>query len=162
MPKELTVTRNAAGLYLVIVCSKFNEMVTRALLDGALSALKECGAKEDAIEIAWVPGSFELPSAAYKAAMRSDVSAVICLGAVIRGETPHFEYVSQAAALGIMQAGQASGKPVTFGVLTTDNVEQAFERAGGRVGNKGIDAALAAVDMVHILNALTASRRERD
>jgi len=151
MPQDIQVKLDASGLRFVILCARFNEQVTRALLDGALTALRKNGADDDSIEVAWVAGSFELPLAALTAARRMDISAVICLGAVIRGETPHFDYVSQAASSGILQAGFETGKPVTFGVLTTDTPEQAFERAGGRIGNKGEDAALAAIEMAHLL-----------
>jgi 6,7-dimethyl-8-ribityllumazine synthase len=150
---------DASGLRFVIVCARFHETVTTKLLEGAVSALKQHGASDGLIEIVWVPGCFELPLAALRAAARPDVAAIICLGAVIRGETPHFDYVSQAAATGILRAGLDSGKPVTFGVLTTNTVEQAFERAGGRVGNKGEDAALAAVEMVHVLKPQAGSPR---
>jgi 6,7-dimethyl-8-ribityllumazine synthase len=149
--------RDASDLRVVIVCARFNEIVTRRLLDGALTALREHGAGDHSVEVAWVPGSFELPLAAQRAAARPDVNAVVCLGAVIRGETPHFEYVSQAAASGILRVSLDSGKPVTFGVLTTESVEQAFDRAGGKVGNKGADAAIAAVEMVHLLTRLGGS-----
>jgi len=154
VPRQFNASLDASGLRFVIVCARFNEQVTRALLDGALSALRSHGADEDALEVAWVVGSFELPLAALTAARRDDVSAVICLGAVIRGETPHFDFVSHAAAMGILQAGLDTGKPVTFGVLTTDTAAQAFERAGGSVGNKGIDAALAALEMVHLITRM--------
>lgn len=149
---------DASGLRIVIVCARFNETVTGKLLDGAVSALRKSGVNENSIEVVWVPGSFELPLAAQRAAMRPDVAAVVCLGAVIRGETPHFDFVSQAAASGVLRVNLDSGKPVTFGVLTTDTVEQAFERAGGRVGNKGEDAARAALEMVQVLQQLGGSR----
>jgi len=151
------VKLDASKIRVAIVCARFNESITRALLDGAVSALKEHGAQDGQIEVAWVPGSFELPLAARAAAARGDIAAVICLGAVIRGETPHFDYVSEAAAMGILRAGMDSGKPVTFGVLTTDTPEQARERAGGRIGNKGADAALAALEMVDLLTRLGGS-----
>jgi 6,7-dimethyl-8-ribityllumazine synthase len=154
---EVPSSQDASNLRVVVICARFNEQVTRALLNGAIQALQEHGAGERSVEVAWVPGSFELPLAAQRAATRPDVSAVICLGALIRGETPHFEYVSLAAATGILRAGLDTGKPVTFGVLTTDTVEQAFERAGGTAGNKGRDAALAAVEMVHLLQRLGGS-----
>jgi 6,7-dimethyl-8-ribityllumazine synthase len=141
-------------LRFVVVCARFNETVTKLLLNGAVDALRMHGLTDPQIDVVWVPGAFELPAAASTAASRQDVSAVVCLGAVIRGETPHFEYVSQAAALGILRAGMDHGKPVTFGVLTTDTPEQAFERAGGRTGNKGADAAEAAWEMVGVLNQL--------
>jgi 6,7-dimethyl-8-ribityllumazine synthase len=157
LTSESTLTNDASNLRFVIVCARFNESVTSALLNGAVSELRKHGAGEQSIEIVWVPGSFELPLAAQRAASRPDVSAVICLGAVIRGETPHFEFVSHAAATGILRVSLDSNKPVTFGVLTTDTPEQAFERAGGRVGNKGVDAALAAIEMVHLLTRLGGS-----
>ena len=138
----------------VVGCARFNETVTKAVLKGAVAALNERGIAEQDLETVWVPGSFELPLAAAAAAGRDDVSAVICLGAVIRGETPHFDFVSQAAADGILRAGLDHNKPVTFGVLTTDNPEQAFERAGGRIGNKGADAAHAALDMLDVLHQI--------
>jgi 6,7-dimethyl-8-ribityllumazine synthase len=157
MANVIEAAGDASDLRVVIVCARFNEIVTQKLLDGALAALRAHGAREHSIEVAWVPGSFELPVAAQRAASRPDVNAVICLGAVIRGETPHFDFVSHAAATGILQASLGSGKPVTFGVLTTDTVEQAFDRAGGKVGNKGADAALAAIEMVHLLNRMGGS-----
>ncbi|MBU0508341.1 6,7-dimethyl-8-ribityllumazine synthase [bacterium] len=147
MPRHIHVSPDASDLRFVVLCARFNEEVTRALLDGALSALRDHHAPDESIEVAWVPGSFELPLAAKVAAKRQDVSAVICLGAVIRGQTPHFDFVSYAASTGIVQAGLECGKPITFGVLTTDTPEQAFERAGGKLGNKGADAALAAIEM---------------
>jgi 6,7-dimethyl-8-ribityllumazine synthase len=159
MPAAPQPPLDASGLRFVIVCARFHETVTTKLLEGAVSALKQHGASDGLIEIVWVPGCFELPLAAQRAAARPDVAAVVCLGAVIRGETPHFDHVSHAAATGILRAGLDSGKPVTFGVLTTDTVEQAFERAGGRVGNKGEDAALAAVEMVHVLKPQEGSPR---
>ena len=142
------------SLHIVIVCARFNETVTKALLRGAVAALQERGLTESQIEIIWVPGSFELPLAASTAAARQDVTAVVCLGAVIRGETPHFDFVSQSAATGILRAGLDHDKPVTFGVLTTDTPQQAFERAGGRIGNKGTDAAHAAMDMINVLDQI--------
>jgi 6,7-dimethyl-8-ribityllumazine synthase len=157
MIRELVAHQEGRTHRFVIVCARFNEQITRRLLDAAVDTLRAHNVAEDHIEIAWVPGSFELPLAAQAAADRDDVSAVICLGAVIRGETPHFEYVSMAAATGILQATLKSEKPVIFGVLTTDNVEQAFERAGGRVGNKGTDAALAALEMANLIPTLGGS-----
>jgi 6,7-dimethyl-8-ribityllumazine synthase len=159
MPAAPQPSLDASGLRFVIVCARFHETVTAKLLEGAVSALKQHGASDGLIEIVWVPGCFELPLAAQRAAARPDVAAVVCLGAVIRGETPHFDHVSHSAATGILRVGLDSGKPVTFGVLTTDTAEQAFERAGGRVGNKGEDAALAAVEMVHVLKPQEGSPR---
>lgn len=157
MIRELNAVTEGSKHRFVIVCARFNEHITRLLLSAAVDTLREHHVAEDCIEIAWVPGSFELPLAAQTAAARAEISAVICLGAVIRGETPHFEYVSMAAATGILQASLQSGKPVIFGVLTTDSVEQAFERAGGRVGNKGTDAALAALEMANLIPQLGGS-----
>ena len=145
------------AIHIVIACARFNETVTRLLLSGAVDLLKARGLTEQQIEVVWVPGAFELPLAATAAAARANVSAVVCLGAVIRGETPHFEFVSQAAADGILRAGMDHQKPVTFGVLTTDTSEQAFERAGGRIGNKGADAADAALAMIDVLQQFRSS-----
>jgi 6,7-dimethyl-8-ribityllumazine synthase len=134
----------------VIVCSRYNSHVTEALLAGALEELKAWSVGENAIDIVRVPGAFELPTAAKLAAAREDTSAVLCLGAVIRGETPHFDIICRAAAIGIMRAGQDSGKPVTFGVITADTPAQAFERAGGQAGNKGAEAARAAMELLSV------------
>jgi 6,7-dimethyl-8-ribityllumazine synthase len=157
MPTAIKTNLDGKTLRMVIVCARFHENIARSLLDGALSVLREHSVADNNIEIAWVPGSFELPLAAQAAAARPDVSAVVCLGAVIRGETPHFDFVSHAAATGILRVALDHRKPVTFGVLTTDTVEQAFERAGGRVGNKGADAARAALEMVHLLTNIGGS-----
>lgn len=144
--------------HIVVICSRFNENITRALMEGALTALREAGIADEQIEQIWVPGAFEIPVTALIAAQRPEVSAVVCLGAVIRGETPHFEYVSQAAATGIQRASLETGKPVAFGVLTTDTVEQAFDRAGGKTGNKGAEAAAAAVEMIKTLKQAKGSK----
>jgi 6,7-dimethyl-8-ribityllumazine synthase len=157
MIRELIAHPEGARHRFVIVCARFNEHITRLLLEAAIDTLRTHQVPEENIEIAWVPGSFELPLAAQRAAMRPDVHAVICLGAVIRGDTPHFDFVSHAAATGILRISLDSGKPVAFGVLTTNTVEQAFDRAGGKVGNKGSDAAMAAIEMVHLLNRLGGS-----
>jgi 6,7-dimethyl-8-ribityllumazine synthase len=136
----------------VVIVSRYNEKVTNALLQGAIKELSDAGISNDRIVVLEVPGAFELPNIAKHAANRVDTSAVICLGAVIRGETPHFDYISQAVAMGIMRAGQDSGKPVTFGVITANTPAQAFERAGGAVGNKGSEAARAAIELLSVLN----------
>ncbi len=149
-----TTDISLSGLRITIVCARFNEIVTGALLKGAVQTLTDSGLSDDSIEVVWVPGAFELPLAARVAAERHHTSAVICLGAVIRGDTPHFEYVSSAAANGILSVGLTTNKPVIFGVLTTDSPEQAFDRAGGRVGNKGSEAALAALEMLKSLSLL--------
>jgi 6,7-dimethyl-8-ribityllumazine synthase len=136
---------DASEFSFAIVVARFNEGITSKLLDGATSALQKCGASE--VEVFHVPGSFELPLAAKLVAESFD--AVIALGAVIRGDTPHFEYVSSAAAQGLQDVALELGTPVAFGVLTTDTLEQATERAGGVHGNKGWDAALTAIEMAH-------------
>lgn len=135
-----------------IVVSRFNEFITSKLLTGALDALKRHEVNEDDIEIAWTPGAFELPLLAKKMAQKGKYDAVICLGAVIRGETSHYDYVCNEAAKGIAQVGLQTGTPVLFGLVTTENVEQAVNRAGTKSGNKGFDAALSALEMVNVID----------
>lgn len=137
-----------------IAASRFNQFIVEQLVDGALDALKRHGIEEGDIVIAWVPGAFELPLAAEQMAASGRIDAVIALGAVIRGETPHFEYVAGECARGIREAAQRHGVPVSFGVLTTDNVEQALERSGQGEGNKGFDAAVAAIETAKALDQL--------
>ncbi len=149
----------AEGLRFGIVASRFNEMIVRRLVAGALDALKRHGASEDLIDMAWVPGSFELPLAAQKMAESGRYDAVICLGAVIRGATPHFEYVAAEASKGIAKVGLDAKLPVIYGVLTADTIEQAIERAGTKGGNKGFDAAVAAIEMAQLLKSLPARAR---
>lgn len=136
-----------------IVVSRFNEFITNKLLSGCLDALTRHGVDPDNIDTAWVPGAFEIPMAAQKMASK-DYDAVICLGAVIRGATPHFEYVSSEVAKGVAQVSLGSGVPVIFGVITADTIEQAIERAGTKAGNKGVDAAVAAIEMANLLSAI--------
>lgn len=155
MPKTHEAQLNAAGKSFGIVISRFNSLITGKLLDGALDCLKRHGADEDRIEIAWVPGSFELPLGAQKMAASKRFDVVICLGAIIRTTTPHFDFVAAEAAKGIAKVGLDTGVPVTFGVITTDNVEQAVERAGTTAGNRGWDAALNAVEMANLMEALS-------
>ena len=145
----------AQGKRFGIVVSRFNDLVTTRLLDGALDCLKRHGAEEESIEITWVPGAFELPLAAQKMAGAGRFDVVICLGAVIRSSTPHFDFVASEAAKGIAQVGLATGIPVTFGVITADTVEQAVERAGARAGNRGWDAALNAIEMATLMDQLS-------
>ncbi len=133
-----------------IVVSRFNEFITNKLLSGCLDTLIRHGVDQDNIDIAWVPGAFEMPLVAQKMADR-DYNAVICLGAVIRGGTPHFEYVSAEVTKGIAQVGLNTGKPVIYGIITADTIEQAIERAGTKAGNKGADAAITAIEMVNLL-----------
>jgi 6,7-dimethyl-8-ribityllumazine synthase len=144
----------AAGKKFGIVVARFNEFITGKLLDGAIDALVRHGADENAIEVAWVPGAFEIPLVAQKMAENKKHDAVICLGCVIRGNTPHFDYVAAEAAKGVATVGMKSGIPVIFGVLTTDNIEQAIERAGTKAGNKGADAALSAMEMADLHQVL--------
>jgi 6,7-dimethyl-8-ribityllumazine synthase len=138
------------GFRFAIVVSRWNDFLTSKLLDGALDALESTGASEDSVEIFKVPGSFELPLTALKAAQSGDFNAVIAIGVVIRGETPHFDYVAGQAANGIAQASLQTGIPVVFGVVTTDTVEQAINRSGVKSGNKGYEAAMSAVELVNL------------
>ncbi len=137
-----------------IVVSRFNDFISKELLAGAMDALTRHGAKEDDVEVAWVPGSFEIPGAARVMAESGKYHAVICLGVVIRGGTPHFEYIASEAAKGIAQVSLQTGVPTIFGVITTDTIEQAIERAGTKAGNKGFDAAVAAIEMANLYEAL--------
>lgn len=137
-----------------IVVGRFNEFIGGKLLSGALDALKRHGASEEDIEIAWVPGAFEIPLIAQKMVEQNKYDAVICLGAVIKGATPHFDYVSNEVTKGVSSVSLESGVPVIFGVLTTDSIEQAIERAGTKVGNKGFDAAVTAIEMVNLVSEL--------
>jgi 6,7-dimethyl-8-ribityllumazine synthase len=145
---------DGTGLRVGLVVARFNEFVTRPLLDGALDTLRRHGVADGDIDVAWVPGSFEIPLVARRMAEGGRYDAVICLGAVIRGQTPHFEYVAANMASGIARAGYESGVPVIFGVLTTNTVEEAVDRAGAKAGNKGRDAALAAIEMASLLRQL--------
>ncbi|HNY23104.1 MAG TPA: 6,7-dimethyl-8-ribityllumazine synthase [Treponemataceae bacterium] len=144
----------AEGIRVGIVASRFNEFIVAKLVSGALDGLKRHGVKDGDISVAWVPGAFEIPLAASKLAARADIDAVVCVGAVIRGSTPHFDYVCAEASKGIAQASLTSGKPVIFGVVTTDSIEQAVERAGTKAGNKGFDAAVSAIEMANLLRAM--------
>jgi len=144
----------AAGKRFGIVVSRFNEFISTKLLEGALDCLRRHGAAEEDLQIAWVPGSFEIPLIAKKMAMSGKHDAIIALGAVIRGSTPHFDYVAAEVSKGIANVGLQTGVPILFGVITTDTIEQAIERAGTKAGNKGWDAALGAIEMVNLLSAL--------
>jgi len=145
---------DAKGLKFAIIIARFNEFISGKLLNGCLDGLKRHGADEAKIDLVWAPGSFEIPMLAKKLATGGKYNAVICLGAVIRGATPHFDYVAAEVSKGIAAAGMESGVPVIYGVLTTDNLEQAIERAGTKGGNKGFDAALAAIEMANVVKAL--------
>jgi 6,7-dimethyl-8-ribityllumazine synthase len=145
---------NGAGMRIAIVVARFNSLVTDRLLDGALDALARYGVAADDIVVARVPGSLEIPLVARGFAMSGVHDAVICLGAVVRGATPHFDYVAAGAANGIAGAGLDSGRPVIFGVLTCETMEQALDRAGGKAGNKGFDAAVTAIEMVNVMKGM--------
>ena len=137
-----------------LVAARFNSLVVEALVAGALDTLRRHGVADDAIDVAWVPGSFELPLVAKRLAASRQYAAVICLGAVIRGDTDHYDYVAGGAANGIAQASLATGVPMIFGILTCDTLEQAINRAGAKAGNKGFEAALTAIEMVNLLKQL--------
>jgi 6,7-dimethyl-8-ribityllumazine synthase len=137
-----------------IIVGRFNEFIGSKLVDGAIDALKRHGATEEDIDTVWVPGAYEIPLVSKKMAKSGDYDAVICLGAVIRGETPHFDYVSNEVAKGVAQVSLDTEIPVIFGVLTTDTIQQAIERAGTKAGNKGFDAAMSAIEMVNLLNEI--------
>lgn len=145
---------NAKGKKFAIVVARFNSFITEKLVEGALDALKRHGVNEGDISVVWVPGSFELPVVVKRLAEAKKHDAVIALGCVIRGATAHFDYVAGEAAKGIGQAAMSTGVPVIFGVLTTDSIEQAIERAGTKAGNKGVDAAMAAIEMTDLLGKL--------
>ena len=142
------------GLKFALVISRFNEFITGKLLDGAQDALLRHGVNDDDIEVAWVPGSFEIPLVARKLAQTRKYDAVICLGAVIRGGTPHFDYIAAEVTKGIAKVSLDADLPVVYGVITTDNLEQAIERAGTKVGNKGFDAAVEAIEMANLLKSI--------
>jgi len=152
--KKIEGKLDAKGLKFGIVISRFNEFISGKLLAGCLDGLKRHGADEKNIDLVWSPGSFEIPLIAKKLAKSGKYNAVICLGAVIRGATPHFDYVSAEVSKGVAQVGLESEIPVIFGVLTTDNIEQAIERAGTKGGNKGFDAALSAIEMINLLKEI--------
>lgn len=144
----------AGEIKVAIVAGRFNEFIVSRLLGGAVDALKRHGVNEENINIAWVPGAFEIPLVAKKMAKDSKYDAVICLGAVIKGSTPHFDYVSAEVSKGIAAVSLESEKPVIFGVLTTNSIEEAIERAGTKAGNKGYDAAVTAIEMINLLKQL--------
>jgi 6,7-dimethyl-8-ribityllumazine synthase len=144
----------AKGLKFGIVVSRFNEFITSKLLDGAVDALVRHGAREDDIDLAKVPGSFEIPLIAKKMALKGTYNAIICLGTVIRGATPHFEYIAAEVSKGIASASMETGVPIAFGIITSDTIEQAVERAGTKSGNKGWDAAVTAIEMAQLQKKL--------
>ena len=145
----------AKNLRFALVAGRFNEFITSKLVSGAVDALKRHGAEENNIELIWVPGAFEIPLIAKKLAETKQYHAVICLGAVIRGATPHFDFVSSEVSKGIANIGLEVGVPIVFGVLTTDTIEQAIERAGTKAGNKGFDAALTAIETANLISQIS-------
>ncbi|MFC2342585.1 MAG: 6,7-dimethyl-8-ribityllumazine synthase [Negativicutes bacterium] len=154
MANILEGTYQAEGMRMGIVAARFNEFITRKLLEGALDMLRRHGISEEKIDVVWVPGAFEIPLAAKKMADSHKYDAIICVGAVIRGATSHYNYVCSEVAKGVAQAGFSTGVPVIFSVLTTDSIEQAVERAGTKSGNKGANGAMAAMEMVSLLRQI--------
>lgn len=144
----------AEGLKIGIVVARFNEFINSKLLDGALDGLKRHGVKEEDIDVAWVPGAFEIPLVAQKMAVSNKYQAVICLGTVIRGSTSHYDYVCSEVSKGVAHVGMATGVPTIFGVLTTESIEQAIERAGTKAGNKGFESAATAIEMANLFKQL--------
>ena len=154
MPKILEGQLVSKGKKYGIVAARFNEFISNKLLGGALDALARHGVADDEITVAWVPGAFEIPLAVQKMAASGKFDAVIAIGAVIRGGTPHFDYVANEVSKGVAHVALATNVPVLFGVLTTDTIEQAIERAGAKAGNKGFDAAVAAIEMVNVIGQM--------
>jgi len=144
---------NRGGQF-AVVASRFNEFITRELLDGALDCLRRHGVDDAQVDVAWVPGSFEIPMAAQRLARTDRYAAVICLGCLIQGDTPHFSFVAAEVAKGVAQVSLDTTVPVTFGVITADTLDQAIERAGTKSGNKGFDAALTALEMINLCNSI--------
>ena len=141
---------NAEGFRFALIASRWNDFITARLVEGALDALDRLGAREDSVELYKVPGSFEIPLMALKVAASGKFDAVICLGTIIRGQTPHFEYIAGEVTKGIGQAGMQTGVPVVYGIVTADTLEQAIDRAGVKLGNKGFEAAMSAVELVNL------------
>ena len=154
MPKELNGDLNGQGLRVAIVVARFNEFITRQLLTGAVETLASRGVRDEDVSVAWVPGSFELPVVAKTLAQTRQYDAIICLGAVIRGETSHYDMVAGQASRGIGAVGLETGVPTIFGVLTTENMDQAINRAGGKLGNMGSHAAVTAIETARLVRAI--------
>lgn len=154
MPRFLEGRLSAAGFKFAVVVTRFNDFITEKLLGGALDALIRSGAEDDDLDVVRAPGSFEIPLVAQKLAKSGRYDAVICLGAVIRGSTPHFDYVAAEVSKGVAAVSLETGVPLSFGVITTDTIEQAIERAGTKAGNKGWDAAVTAIEMVNLMKQL--------
>jgi 6,7-dimethyl-8-ribityllumazine synthase len=154
MPRTFEGQLSAQGLRFAVVVSRFNSFITERLLAGAMDALRRTGAADDAIDVIKVPGSWEVPLVAAEVARQHRYDAIVCLSAVVRGETPHFDYVAAEAAKGVAHAALDTGVPVAFGVLTTNTLEQAIDRAGAKGGNKGFDAAMTAIEMANLMRTL--------
>ncbi|MFH1530419.1 MAG: 6,7-dimethyl-8-ribityllumazine synthase [Pseudomonadota bacterium] len=154
MPRFIEGQLNAEGIRFAVIVSRFNHLITDRLLEGALDTLLRHGAEDGDITVIRVPGAWEVPGIAAKVVEKGEVDAVICIATVIRGGTPHFDYVAAEVSKGVAQVGMGGKIPVTFGVLTTDSLEQAIERAGSKGGNKGAEAALAAIELVRVYQAL--------
>ena len=150
---------DASGRKFALVVSRFNEFITKRLLGGAVDCLQRHGAKEADLEVIWVPGAFEIPYVAKRLAENGKCDGIVCLGAVIRGATPHFDYVAGEVAKGVARVAMETGVPTVYGVVTADSIEQAVERAGAKVGNRGFDAALATIELVSLYRKLPRSRR---
>jgi len=150
MAKEIHGQLSSRGMKLALIAGRFNGLIVESLVKGAIDAVVRTGGREDDVTVYWVPGSFEIPQLLRAVVAKGGVDAVVCLGAVIRGATPHFEHVAGAVSSGVAQVAASAGIPITFGVLTTDTIEQAIERAGTKAGNKGFDAAMAAIEMVSL------------
>ena len=150
MAKEIHGQLSSRGVKLALIAGRFNGLIVESLVKGAIDAVVRTGGREDDVTVYWVPGAFEIPQLLRAVVAKGGVDAVVCLGAVIRGATPHFEHVAGAAASGVAQVAAGASIPITFGVLTTDTIEQAIERAGTKAGNKGFDAAMAAIEMVSL------------
>lgn len=154
MVKEIEGSLTCQGRRITIIASRFNTFISERLIEGALDALKRHGAAEEDISLIRVPGAFEIPAVLKRIIEKEETDAVICLGAVIRGGTPHFDYVAAEVSKGVAQVGLQAAMPVAFGVLTTDTVEQAIDRAGGKAGNKGFEAAMSAIEMMSLYEAM--------
>ena len=150
---------NAEGFRFALIASRWNDFITSRLVEGAVDALERLGADEKSVELYKVPGSFEIPLLALKLASSGKYDAVICLGTIIRGQTPHFEYIAGEVTKGIAQAGMQTGVPVVYGIVTADTLEQAIDRAGVKLGNKGFEAAMSAVELVNLYKAVASGKR---
>jgi 6,7-dimethyl-8-ribityllumazine synthase len=154
MPRTIQGQLSSANLRLAVVAGRFNSFIVEPLVNGALDAISRTGGRADDVAVYWCPGAFEITQVARKVVDRGGIDALVCLGAVIRGSTPHFEYVAGAVARGVAQLAQTASIPVSFGVITTDTIEQAIERAGTKAGNKGFDAAMAAIEMANLFKVI--------